>query len=268
MNNEVFANKAKDIAQNYKTLYVMGAFGACLYTRNKKRYSTNNDYNRQTDRTEKIMAASNDTFAFDCCGLIKGVLWGWSGKTNPLYNYGGAAYESNDVPDIGANAMIDACSDVSTDFSEIEVGEAVWTTGHIGIYIGNGLAVEATPSWQDKVQITAVRNIGRPKGYNSRTWKKHGKLPWIEYPEAKPEQDDDTQKGMVEVQTRLIYKGSKGEDVKSAQALLNLRGYNCGNADGIFGQNTDAATRAFQKAKGYTVDGKIGEETWDGLVNG
>ena len=63
----------------------------------------------------------------------------------------------------------------------MEVGEAVWCSGHIGVYIGDGLAVECTPSWENKVQITAVANIGAKSGYNARKWTKHGKLPYITY---------------------------------------------------------------------------------------
>ena len=61
--------------------------------------------------------------------------------------------------------------------------------GHIGIYIGNGLAVECTPAWKNKVQITAVGNIGKKTGYNTRTWTNHGKLNFIKYekiPDTKP----------------------------------------------------------------------------------
>jgi hypothetical protein len=126
-----------------------------------------------------IKAASADTFGFDCVCLIKGVLWGWSGDTSKTY--GGASYAVNGVPDIGADQMITKCKNISTDFSKIAIGEALWCAGHIGIYIGNGLAVECTPRWNNNVQITAVANIGKKSGYNARTWTKHGKLPYIEY---------------------------------------------------------------------------------------
>ena len=55
--------------------------------------------------------------------------------------------------------------------------------GHIGIYIGDGLAVEASPKWADGVQITAVSNIGTKAGYHARTWKKWGLLPYVDYEE-------------------------------------------------------------------------------------
>ena len=53
------------------------------------------------------------------------------------------------------------------------------------MYIGDGLAVECTPIWDNGVQITAVQNIGTKAGYHARKWQKHGKLPWVEYDTVK-----------------------------------------------------------------------------------
>lgn len=77
--------------------------------------------------------------------------------------------------------MIAKCSQVSTNFSNVQVGEFLWMPGHCAVYIGDGLAVEATPKWENRVQITAVGNIGTKPGYNTRTWERHGKLPYIDY---------------------------------------------------------------------------------------
>lgn len=187
-----FVAKLKNIATNYKTLYVMGCFGAPMTTANKKRYINHHPYNQQPARVKLINAASADTFGFDCVCLIKGVLWGWDGDKNKIY--GGAKYATKGVLDVDANTMINLCSGVSTDFDKIEIGEAVWTDGHIGVYIGDGLAVECTPAWKNKVQITACNTT--KAGYNTRKWKKHGKLPYIEYdtvsvtkPVSKPKLD-------------------------------------------------------------------------------
>lgn len=182
MNNTEFVQKLKDVATNYKTLYVMGCFGAPMNSKNRARYCSNHSYNRQASRTRMIKAATASTFGFDCVCLIKGILWGWNGNKNKTY--GGAVYESNDVPDIGANSMIKKCSDLSTDFSKIEIGEAVWMEGHIGVYVGDGLVVESSPKWKNGVQITAC-NCDKD-GYNRRNWTKHGKLPYIEYVVATP----------------------------------------------------------------------------------
>ena len=51
MTNIELANKLKNIAKNYKTLYVMGCFGAPMTATNKKRYTQNHSYNRQAART-------------------------------------------------------------------------------------------------------------------------------------------------------------------------------------------------------------------------
>ena len=55
-------------------------------------------------------------------------------------------------------------------------GVAVWMEGHIGVYIGDGLAVECSPRWDNCVQITAVGNIGKKSGYNTRMWTKWGRF--------------------------------------------------------------------------------------------
>lgn len=179
MKAKIFVEKLVDIAKNYKTLYVMGCFGAPMTETNKTRYTKNHVYNKTAARVAMINAASVDTFGFDCVCLIKGVLWGWSGDASRTY--GGASYTVNGVPDIGADSMIKVCSGVTTDFSGIVPGAAVWMEGHIGVYIGDGLAVECTPKWENKVQITAVGNIGKKAGYNARTWTKWGRLPYIDY---------------------------------------------------------------------------------------
>lgn len=174
------AKACLNVARNYKTLYVHGCFGAPMTEENKAYYCTNTWYNQQSDRQKLIRAASADTFGFDCVCFIKGLLWGWSG--NKKHQYGGAVYRSNNVPDINADMMFEKCKDRSMDFSspgKIAVGEALWMKGHIGVYVGDGLAVECTPAWKNCVQITAVNST--KAGYNARFWTAHGKLPYITY---------------------------------------------------------------------------------------
>lgn len=214
------AAAAEAVAKNYKTLYVMGCFGAPMNEKNKARYTKNHSYNKQATRTAMIQAASADTFGFDCVCLIKGLLWGWSGDTSKTY--GGAKYATNDVPDIGADSMINKCAEVSTDFSNIQVGEAVWCKGHIGIYIGNGLAVECTPSWANCVQITACNCT--KAGYNRRTWTKHGKLPYVNYEEEKPAADPVEKPNVKATEAAKKFdKAVAGTYKVTAQSGLNVR---------------------------------------------
>lgn len=170
-----FCKKLIDIANNYRTLYVMGCFGAPMNDTNKKRYTTNHSYNKDPERKAMIMGASADTFGFDCVCLIKGVLWGWTGDTKA--QYGGAKYASNGVPDVGTEEILKYCTGVSTDFNNIERGELVQMNGHVGVYVGDGNVVECSPAWKNKVQITKL---------TQRKWLKHGKMQWIEYGEVKP----------------------------------------------------------------------------------
>lgn len=196
MTNEEFVKKLKNVL-NYKTLYVIGCFGAPMTEKNKTRYINNgshNGYNARSERKAMIQAATDDTFGFDCVCLIKGILWGWNGDKTK--NYGGAAYASNGVPDIGADSIINVCKNISTDFNNIEVGELLWTSGHVGIYIGDGLAIECTPSWKNGVQITACNRT--VSGYNRRNWKKHGKLPYITYTANKLDMGTEIVKALVE----------------------------------------------------------------------
>lgn len=59
--------------------------------------------------------------------------------------------------------------------------------------------------------------------------------------------------------------GSRGEDVRILQENLRQLGFLNDAADGIFGTNTNAAVRSFQKAQGLSVDGVVGAGTWAAL---
>lgn len=79
--------------------------------------------------------------------------------------------------------------------------------------------------------------------------------------------------GIVGENTRAalptLKKGSKGTVVKYVQlALIEIYGYELPKygADGDFGNETVAAVKKFQKAKGLEVDGVIGKNTWKALL--
>jgi hypothetical protein len=165
-----------------------------------------------------IKAASADTFGFDCVNLIKGILWGWNGDKTKTY--GGAKYDTKVVPDINADQMIKQCSGVSSSgWDNMVPGEALWTTGHIGIYIGNGLAVESSPAFANKVQITAVHNIGTKAGYSGRTWKKHGRLPYVEYvAQSTPAKTEAPKVETVKPTTQKVV-GAQSHDKTAAKGI-------------------------------------------------
>ena len=152
MDNYEFVDIAKRIATDIPTKYQLGGWGQ----------------------------QANGYYLFDCVCLIKSILWGFNFSTG---GHGGAIYLSNGVPDIGANRMIEVCSNISSNFNDIEIGEILWLNGHVGIYVGDRNVVEATPAWLDKVLISYVETNGAriKDGRQVYSWVKHGKLPYVTY---------------------------------------------------------------------------------------
>lgn len=67
--------------------------------------------------------------------------------------------------------------------------------------------------------------------------------------------------------TRTLRAGASGEDVRSVQSMLDKLGYYGGSLDGIYGEGTVAAVKAFQARNGLTADGKVGSKTADVLYS-
>ena len=61
--------------------------------------------------------------------------------------------------------------------------------------------------------------------------------------------------------------GSSGSDVKKLQKALVDAGYDVGGTgvDGVFGKNTAAAVKKYQKDNGLAVDGIAGKNTLGSL---
>ena len=78
---------------------------------------------------------------------------------------------------------------------------------------------------------------------------------------------DSNGKNPYTIPTITLRKGSRGKGVKWLQYQLNLKEYNCGNVDGIFGNGTRSSVMLFQRSKGLDVDGIVGKMTREALVN-
>lgn len=181
MTNIEFVDKLKFLEKNYKTCYMLGSWGMKTTKSNIDQAVARTDVNNKPYKTSAY-SIMDKGWMFDCVCMIKSVLWGFNGNESKPRG-GGASYGSNGVPDIGADSMIKKCIGVTTDFSNIEIGEAVWVKGHIGVYIGDSKVIECTPRWNiapHGVKITNLGNHGVYTGW-SRTWTKHGKIPYITY---------------------------------------------------------------------------------------
>lgn len=72
-----------------------------------------------------------------------------------------------------------------------------------------------------------------------------------------PEQTSESTKALVEFKDVTT--------VRIVQQTLNELGYNCGNPDGVAGQNTTQAITSYQTEKGITVNGLVTDELLESL---
>lgn len=263
------AAMCQTIATEYKTSYIWGGIGAPITEESIQNAVTLYAKNQANGYATKARRYLNEGFCFDCVGLIKSILWGWAGDKSK--SYGGAKYVSNGVPDVGADQMMGLCKEASGNWETVQIGEAVWKSGHIGVYIGNGLAVECTPAWKCGVQVTAVLNMGKQLGYNGRSWTKHGKLPWLSYEATEPEEGykaPNYQTAPEITGLPTLRQGAESDTVRALQILLLGYGYDLGKwkDDGEFGEKTRLAVEDFQREHDLEDDGVVGKLTWAALL--
>lgn len=83
-------------------------------------------------------------------------------------------------------------------------------------------------------------------------------------PEPEKPKEPDTASTVYLPKSRQLCRGMCGTDVLALQALLICRSQKP-ETDGVFGSDTDAAVRAFQKSAGLQADGIAGPLTWSAI---
>ena len=139
-------------------------------------------------------------YSSDCNNLVKSTIW--SKATLPK-NKGEFVYKKGQygLGDVSCEQLIALCNNQSTNFTKIIPGECLWMQGHIGTFVGEWTGkwdgktytwntIEATSCWgTDGILATYTdaqgRRFNHKGGTQAGTWKKHGKLPFIEYPSEK-----------------------------------------------------------------------------------
>lgn len=195
-NNYQLMAKAYEILRHYNTCYLYGGIGQIVtqsvVNAKAKQYPSFYTSARKANYTQYINS-SKRYWGFDCVNLYKSILWGWNGDESK--SFGGAKYASNGVPDASADGLFSYCtSKSSTGWDNMMIGEALWMSGHFGLYVGNGKCIECSPRWNriglgtswgeewKGVMLTGVSNCSNcPTDIHTRKWTKHGKLPYIQY---------------------------------------------------------------------------------------
>lgn len=157
-------------AYNAKWGYVMGTFGQVL-TKDLLAAKLQQLPEAIGPYEDFIRANYLGVRTADCIGLIKGYSW-YDPDTGNI-NYG-----SNGMPDVGADQMYNLATEKGPMSTMPEIpGILLHASGHIGIYIGGGYAIEAMGTRYGVVK-TAVA---------SRNWTGWCKNPYINYVEESEE---------------------------------------------------------------------------------
>ena len=278
MTNDTFARKFINVAENIKTRYATGGWGQPLTEANKQYFLKQYPKNTSNSTIKNgIITATDDTFAMDCVCGFKSIVDGFTGDKTKVY--GGATY-GVPCPDITIEAILkQECVDVSTDFSNILIGEFVAYAdySHCGVYVGlinnKKTVAEVTYRWLNGMQLVDMDCAAR-KG----KWKYHGKLwNWMDYkykgdslPNVNPSPapvDVTALREIADVKLKAK-KGDNGLYVTEIQKVLIGRGYPCGTtgADGKFGTNTEKAVKSFQTANSLTSTGIVDYDTVRKLI--
>ena len=143
---------------------------------------------------------------------------------------------------------------------------------HTAMYCGNGMEVEASINENGGVtggqsgDQTGREFLVRP--YRNYPWDCVLRYTVGDYgsTEAKPSRPRPTYE--YSVRLGLLKEGMEDPQVRTVQQLLTAKGYEPGEADGIMGEATVGAVRAFQENSGLLADGEVGGDTWSKLLKG
>ena len=220
MNNKEAVEKLIELATVYNTKYVNGTVGQKL-TDGLIDSTSNNSGGNESRADKNKKRVPYNYYAFDCCGMVKALfLWGWdSGK-----------YQYNGNEDVDQSALWEMCDNQSYSFTSkesIKPGEFLYRSGHCGIYIGDGYAVECTPDWNSGVQISRVIMNGDPstdKSDRAKKWTGHGELPFIKY----------TYNNMYKTSSKGMLQLNKSSYSPGEQIRITVKGLGNSSYDNAF----------------------------------
>ena len=179
--------------------------------------------------------------AVDCSGLIYSYVGGGARVTEDmLYSSPESGYVSNGVPDIP--------------------GLGLWQPGHVGVYVGGGMAVDA----RDEISNVCYESVA------NKSWVMWFKVAGVAYGgDASVAKDDQSDKTASKVQDtkpaekpdNTLKLTSVGSEVNALQERLKSLGYFTDNTTEYFGYVTKGALEDFQSEAGLSVTGVYDDAT-------
>lgn len=155
---------------------------------------------------------------------------------------------------------------IASDELQVKFALSELTSGYGGLYsflCSTSDLYEATARICREFERPAINNIdARFQAANALKYE-------IDLNGKTEEQEPETPQEPTEAHALLLPDlqiNSTGDVVVLLQAALNVRAYNCGKADGIYGAKTQAAVNAFKRDSNLSVDGKVDGETWTELL--
>lgn len=190
----------------------------------------------------------------DCSGLIYSYVGGGARVTEDmLYSSPESGYVSDGVPDIP--------------------GIGLWQPGHVGVYVGGGMAVDA----RDEISNVCYSAV------SSKSWVMWFKVAGVSYGGSDSNDNSsvandnqstentstskDTDSQTVSQQDTALSRGSQGSDVNALQERLKALGYFTENTTNYFGSITESALMEFQSAAGLSATGVYDDETKNALLS-
>lgn len=157
-----------------------------------------------------------------------------------------------------------------------QAGDQVFFPDSSGIYNHTGIVVKVDNNYfytvegnsSDKVSERRYRLNGN-YGFGRPNWSlvsESASKPVTPPNVTKPEKETEPLI-FVSVSLPVLKQGMTNEYVRAAQELLNFHGYNCGKADGIFGNGTKTQVEKIQTAHNLSPDGIIGTNTWPIIIS-
>ena len=230
-------NKSEQVVEAAKSQlgspYVFGAWGGmCTPTLRRKYAGYNPTHAEAIKKNCPVLSGKakdcegckyEGKLAFDCRGFTH---WCFS-QVGIDITGGGATTQYNTDSNWSAKGGIDEMPDVVCCVFKQKNGKMQ----HTGVHIGGGTIIHCSVG----VQYGKITDNG-----------------WTNY--AIPA-------GMEEEAKVILRKGSQGDAVKQLQEWLNKLGYDCGVADGKYGDKTASAVKRYQQDHKLTADGIAGDKT-------